>query len=83
MHTINLETHSHRCIPRASNLRRESHVLEDEVKVRRDFTHRNGFQHGSVSRDHIHFDENMIAVHKRFQAKIYSLSVVQMCHICQ
>ena len=76
MHNINLETHSDRCIPRASNLQRESHVLEDEVNVRRDFTHRNGFQHGSASRDHIHFDENMIVVHKEFQAKIDSLLVV-------
>ena len=76
--TVNLERHSHRSIPHASNLQREYHVLEDEVNVRRNFTHPNGFQHGSTSRDHIHFDENMTVVQKRFRSKIDSLSVVQM-----
>ena len=83
MQTINLEIPSHRSIPHASNLWREYHVTKDEVHVRRNFTLPNGFQHGSTSIDHIHFDENMIAVHKRFWAKIDSLSVVQMCHIFQ
>lgn len=82
MHTINLERYSHRSIPHASNLQRESHVLEDEVHVRRNFTLPNGFQHGSANRDHIHFNENMIVVHKIFRENIDSLSVVQMCHIC-
>ena len=79
MNTINLETHSHRSIPHSSNLGREYHVLEDEVNVIRDFTHQNG----STSIDHINFDENMIAVHKRFRGKIYSLLILQMCNIFQ
>lgn len=83
MKTTNLERASHRSIPHSSNLRREYHVPEDEVHVRGNFTPPNGFQHGSANRGHIHFDENMIAMHKIFRTKIDSLSFVQMCHIFQ
>ena len=58
-------------------------IPEDEVHFRRNFTLPNGSQHGPTDRDHIHFDENMIATHKRFREKIDSLSVVQICHIFQ
>ena len=66
MHTINLEIPSHRSIPHASNLGREIHVHEDKVHFRRNFILPNGYQHGPTDRDHIHFDENIIAMHKRF-----------------
>lgn len=29
-----------------------------------------------------HFQSNMVAVHKKFRAKIDQLSIVQMCHVC-
>lgn len=83
MQTINLERPYHRSIPHASNLGMESHVPEDELHFRRNFTLPNGSQHAPEDRDHIHFDENMIATHKIFRENMDSLSVVQMCHISQ
>lgn len=83
MHIINFEIYSHRSIPHASNMRMQSNVLEDQVHLKRNFTIPNGFQHGSASRDHIHFDETMIAVNKIFQSNIDSFSIIQMCHIGQ
>jgi hypothetical protein len=51
-----------------------------------------GPKHALLSRVHIHqvnqpafhqFHTNMIEVHKKFRAKIDSLSIVQMCHVCR
>ena len=50
-----------------------------------------GREHAPLSRVHIHqlnqpashqFYTSMIEVHKKFRAKIDSLSIVQMCHVC-
>ena len=83
MQTINLERPYHSSIPHVSNLGRESHGVENQVHFRRNFTLPHHSPHGPTDIDLIHFDENMIAMHKIFREKIDSSLVVQMCHICQ
>lgn len=64
MKYINLERPCHRSIMHVSNL---GNVVKYEVHFRRKFSLPIGSQHGPIDRDHIHFDENMIAMHRRFR----------------
>ena len=83
MQTKNLEIPCHRSVPHVSNLGRESHGVENQVHFRRNYTLPHRSPHGPTNTNHIHFDENMIAVHKIFQEKIDSFLVIKMCQICQ
>jgi predicted Fe-S protein YdhL (DUF1289 family) len=69
--------------PTAANFGGPSNIVEDEVDFRGHSTLPIGGQHDPMHRGHIQFHPNMIAVHKKFRAKIDNLSIAQMCHVFQ
>jgi ATP-dependent DNA helicase PIF1 len=84
MHSINLReipVGSNRPNPPVENLGGPSHIDEDEVDFRGHFTLPIGGQHDPMPNGHIQFHPRMIAVHKKFRAKIDNLSIAQMCHV--
>lgn len=72
MQTTHLETPCRRFVPHVSNLGRESRGAENQINLRRNYTVPHHSRHAPTNTNHIYFDENMIAVHKRFREKLDS-----------